>query len=129
MSWTTPPAALIFSSAIFDTNRALTIKGSWGSLNKGINAKPIGQTQLNLLSVAQNLSVAKLQGVNNRDELRVGSQILLLLSGHKTPELVDVDGWAPLGVASKMEMAHTNLSEVTGMVLVEVGSAEFKHGD
>jgi len=127
MSWTTPPAALIFSSAIFDTNRALTIKGSWGSLNK-ISNKPTNRTH-NVLSIAQHLSVAEFQGVNDGDELRVGSQTLLLLSGHKTPELVDVDGWAPLGVASEMEMAHTNLSEVTRMVLVKVGSAAFEHCD
>jgi hypothetical protein len=35
--------------------------------------------------------------------------------------LVNVDDGLPLVVAEKVEVAHTNLSEVTGMVLVDVG--------
>jgi len=41
---------------------------------------------------------------------------------HQGPDLVQVDGWARELVAFHMEVTHTNLSEVTGMVFVEIDS-------
>ncbi len=51
--------------------------------------------------------------------------VLIGLSGFlrdEGPDLLDVDSGAMISVSSKMEVAHTNLSEVTWMVLVEVNS-------
>lgn len=62
-----------------------------------------------------------LEDVDNGDNIRALGQALLLRGGDKRPELVDVDNRAPLEVASKVEAAHTNLTEVTRMVLIEVG--------
>ncbi len=72
------------------------------------------------LSVAQNLAVAVLEGVDHGNDLGALRESLLLLRGHKRPELVDVDDGAPLEVAGEVEATHTNLTEVTGMVLIEV---------
>jgi len=38
------------------------------------------------------------------------------------PNLLNVDGWAVISVASEMEMSHTNLTEITRVVLIEVDS-------
>lgn len=63
------------------------------------------------------------QSVNDRDNIGLGSQTLLLLRGYQAPELVDVDHRAPVQVVGEVVVAHTNLTEVTRMVLVEVGTA------
>ena len=63
-----------------------------------------------------------MENVNNWHNLRALRQTILLLCGNKRPELVDVDGGAPEEVAGEVEVAHTDLTEVTGMVLVEVGT-------
>ena len=62
------------------------------------------------------------QSVDNGDNVRVLRQTLLLLGGDKRPELVDVDDRPPVEVAGQVEVAHTDLTEVTGMVLIEVGT-------
>ena len=62
-----------------------------------------------------------LESVYHRDDIRALRKALLLLSRYKRPELVDVDDWTPLEVAGKVEAAHTNLTEVTRVVLIEVG--------
>ena len=62
-----------------------------------------------------------LEDIDNGDDLRVLSETLLLLRGHKRPELVHVDDGTPLEVARQVEAAHTNLTEVTRVVLIEVG--------
>ena len=72
------------------------------------------------LSVAQNLAVAVLEGVDDGDDFRALGEALLLRGGNERPELVDVDDRAPLEVAGEVEAAHTDLTEVTGVVLVEV---------
>ena len=64
-----------------------------------------------------------MEDVDYRDDLRALGKTLLLLGGHKRPEFVDVDDRAPLKVAGEVEAAHTDLTEVTGMVLVEVRPA------
>ena len=73
-------------------------------------------------TIAQHLSVSESQGVNHRDDIRVLSKTLLLLLRYKAPQLVDVDNWAPVLIVGEVVVAHTNLTEVTWMVLVEVGS-------
>ena len=78
----------------------------------------LGQTAL-----AQDLAVAVLEGVDNGDDLRALCQALLLGGGDERPELVDVDDRAPVRVAGEVEVAHTDLTEVTRMVLIEVGPA------
>ena len=61
-----------------------------------------------------------MEDVDYRDDLRALGKTLLLLGGHKRPEFVDVDDRAPLEVAGEVEAAHTDLTEVTGVVLIEV---------
>ena len=74
------------------------------------------------LSVTQDLGVSVLEDVDNRNDSRALGQTLLLSCGNKRPELVDVDGRAPEEVAGEVEVTHTNLTEVTRMVLIEVGA-------
>lgn len=62
------------------------------------------------------------EGVNNGDNSRLGGEALTLLSGDEGRELVDVDDRAPEGRLVEVEVAHTNLTEVTGVVLVKVGA-------
>jgi hypothetical protein len=63
------------------------------------------------------------QYIDNGNDIRVLVEILLLLSGYECPEFLDVDSRSPVDVAGKVEVTHTDLSEVTWMVLVEVGAA------
>lgn len=67
------------------------------------------------------------EDVNDRDNIRALSHTLLLRCGDKRPELVDVDSGAPEQVAGQMEVTHTNLTEVTRMVFIEVGSVLGAH--
>ena len=78
------------------------------------------------LAIAQNLAVAGLKGVDHGDNLGGLGEALLLRRGNKRPELVDVDDGAPLEVAGEVEAAHTDLTEVTGVVLIEVGPTHGK---
>jgi hypothetical protein len=64
------------------------------------------------------------QNINYRHDLRVRCQPFLLLYRYEGPQLVHVDDWAPLQIAREMESAHTDFTEVTGMVFIEVGSME-----
>ena len=80
------------------------------------------QQARNSLSVAQDLCVSVAESVNNGNNLRVLLEARLLLLRDKCPQLVDVDDCAPVQVAGQVEVAHTNLTEVTRMVLIEVGS-------
>jgi len=51
-----------------------------------------------------------------------GKVLLALLGGNEGPELLEVDDGSPELVLELVEVAHTDLTEVTGMVLVHVGS-------
>ena len=62
-----------------------------------------------------------LESVDDRNNLRALLETTLLLRGYKRPELVDIDSRAPLEIGGKVEAAHTNLTEVTRVVLIEVG--------
>lgn len=78
----------------------------------------LGQTAL-----AQELGVSEGEEVNDGGGVGGGVVEVLLahLEGYQRPQLVDVDLGLPLVVAQQVEAAHTNLTEVTGMVLVNVG--------
>ena len=62
------------------------------------------------------------ENVDDGDNFGVLSQTLLFLRRNKGPQLVDVDDGSPGCVRFKVEMAHTDLTEVTRMVLIEVSS-------
>lgn len=62
------------------------------------------------------------QDINNWYDLRFLRQALLLFCWHKCPQLVYVDDRAPLQIAREVESAHTDFTEVSRMVFVEVGS-------
>ena len=118
----------ITHSAFRETKRAFTMKGSLGNL-LAILYLIIGSsegTKSYSLSVTQDLGVSVLEDVDNRNDSRALGQTLLLSCGNKRPELVDVDDGAPLEVAGEVEAAHTDLTEVTGVVLIEVGPTHGK---
>jgi hypothetical protein len=50
-----------------------------------------------------------------------------MLLRYKRPQLVHVDGRVPLRVARQVEAAHTDLTKVTRMVFIKVGSEKKKH--
>ncbi len=64
-----------------------------------------------------------LESVNDGDNVRILADVSLLFSRNKRPELVDVDDCTPVEIAGQVEMAHTNLTEVTRMVFIEVGTS------
>lgn len=76
------------------------------------------------LSLTQNLTVTVGQGVNDWGSRRGGGlQVLVSLLGvNQRPQLLQVDLWLPEVVSLLVEVSHTNLTEVTRVVLVHVGS-------
>jgi hypothetical protein len=74
------------------------------------------------LSITEDLTIPVCEGVNDGHNIRIFIQTLLFLCRYQTPELVDVDDWSPRLVAGQVEVSHTNFTEVTRMVLIEVGS-------
>ena len=62
------------------------------------------------------------QGVDDGNNLRLLRQPLLFLFRHERPQFVHVDDRPPLYVAGQVVVSHTNLTEVTRMVLVKVGA-------
>lgn len=99
------------------------MKGSLGSLIRyefsSVNHQAIVYYSL---AVTQYLYVSVVQGVDYGNNFRILLQSRLLRLRHKRPKLVNVDDCSPGEVASYVEVAHTNLTEVTRMVLIEVGS-------
>uniref|UniRef100_A0A7N0T5V7 Uncharacterized protein n=1 Tax=Kalanchoe fedtschenkoi TaxID=63787 RepID=A0A7N0T5V7_KALFE len=65
----------------------------------------------------QDLEVPELRDIDQRKVIRRG--LVLHLLRHERPQLVDVDDRAVELVAKLMEVAHADLAEVSGMVLVE----------
>lgn len=107
-------------SAFSDTNRALTIHGSLGSLYLGVSILFTPHSQSHLLAIAQHLSIPMLQRVNHWHNLRVFLQSFFLLLRYQTPQFINIDRRPPILVPCKMEMPHTNLTKVTRVVLVKV---------
>lgn len=64
-------------------------------------------------ALAEDLAVTGSEGVNDGDLGGRGSKTLALLSGDESPELVEVDDGAERRVAGQVEVAHTDLTEVT----------------
>jgi len=73
-------------------------------------------------AIAKHFSVSCVESVDDRNNIAVLREACLLLGRYKRPEFVDVDSRAPATVVCEMEMAHTNLTKVTRMVLIEVGT-------
>ena len=71
------------------------------------------------LSVSEELGEALGEQVDD-GELATLLGLLGGISGDHAGDLVQVDGGLPVGVALVVQVAHADLSEVTGMVLVEV---------
>ena len=73
-------------------------------------------------ALAENLGVAEVEEVEDGGLVALLGEVLIaLLSGDERPELVEVDDGLPEVVLLLVEVAHTNLSEVTRVVLVDVG--------
>jgi hypothetical protein len=66
--------------------------------------------------------LAPIQSVYRALSARRSSYIGVVVGKKKIIYLVKVDGRLPVVVALKVEMSHTNLTEVTRMVLVEVST-------
>lgn len=71
-------------------------------------------------TLCQNLAVSGSQAVDDWDVLGASGSARLLR--HQGPQLLDVDGRAVLVVAEQVEVTHTVLSKVSGMVTVEEGA-------
>jgi len=58
------------------------------------------------------------------DDWRFGflGELLSDFFAYEAPEVIDVDGWAEVLVLLQVEVSHTDFTEVTWMVLVEVDS-------
>ena len=72
-------------------------------------------------TTGQNLSITSLKSINDWDGITVllGSTNFLR---NQTPKLVNVQGRTPGRLTSNMEVTHTNLTKVSGMVTVHVGT-------
>jgi len=83
------------------------------------NDRDLGKTAL-----AEELGVAVGQEVDDGGGVGVGAADVLLasLGGDKGPKLLNVESRSPLVVAEEVEVPHADLTEVTGMVLVQVGA-------
>lgn len=73
-------------------------------------------------SVTENLGVPCSKYINYWYNIGAFGETVLLLLWYQSPELVNIDRTAPVCVFGKVEVPHTNLTEVTRMVLIEVGS-------
>ena len=73
------------------------------------------------ITLTEDLEDTSLGAIDDWRLLRLGISLTGLLS-NEGPHLLNIDGRAMVGVSSEMEMSHTNLTEVTWMVLVKVDS-------
>jgi hypothetical protein len=73
-------------------------------------------------ALAEDLGVPEIEDVEDGGLVALLGEVLIaLVGGNERPELVEVDGGLPEAVLHLVEVAHTDLSEVTRMVLVDVG--------
>merc|ERR1711865_530076 len=77
-------------------------------------------------ALSEDLEESRLGHVNDWD-LAPSLNLLLLvlgasLGGDKSPETVDVDDWAEVHVLGLVEVTHTDLTEVTRVIFVEVNA-------
>jgi hypothetical protein len=82
------------------------------------------QGNLGQAALAEDLGVAEGEEVEDGDGVLLGAGNVGLagLGGDESPELVEVDDGLPEVVLLLVEVPHTNLTEVTRMVLVHVGT-------
>jgi hypothetical protein len=71
-------------------------------------------------TLGEDLAVTGTESVDDGDDLGLLGSVLAGLLGNEGPEGVQVDDGAVLAVAGQVEATHTDLTEVTGMVLVHV---------
>ena len=76
------------------------------------------------LTLTEDLAVTVSESVDDGGSgLRSGREVLVsVLSGNKGPQVLDVDDGLPEVVGLLVEVSHTDLTEVTGMVLIHVSS-------
>ena len=74
-------------------------------------------------SLSKDFGESESQKINDWDDISplVGEMLLAALGWHKRPELVEVDNWLPEVVLLLVEVPHTDLTEVTRMVFVQIG--------
>ena len=82
------------------------------------------ERDLGKAALAEDLGVAEGEEVEDGDGVLLGAGNVGIagLSGDEGPELVEVDDGLPEVVLLLVEVPHTNLTEVTRMVLVHVGT-------
>lgn len=75
-------------------------------------------------ALTEDLAVAGSQSINHWSRSGRSSRKVLLavLTRDETPELVQVKNWAPLTVLQEVEVTVTDLTEVTWVVSVKVGT-------
>jgi len=62
------------------------------------------------------------ESIDHGDDVRVFSEALLLGGRDERPEFVDIDGWSPVRILHVVEVPHTDFTEITRVILVEVCS-------
>lgn len=82
-------------------------------------ARADDEGDLRQAALAENLGVAEAEEVEDGDGVLLGARDVGVagLDGDEGPELVQVDDGLPEVVLLLVEVTHTNLTEVTGMVL------------
>ena len=73
------------------------------------------------VSLSENLEKSGLDAVDHRDlGSLVGLVVFKGLFRDERPDLLHIDTWSDVRIFTETEVSHTNLTEVTRMVLVEV---------
>jgi hypothetical protein len=62
------------------------------------------------------------QHIHHRHNLRLFREALPVLLRYKSPQLIHVDCRVPLRIARQMEVAHTDLTEVSRVVFIKICS-------
>lgn len=115
----------VFSIAIYLTNQFdNTSSGFYLLLGKlGYVAGLDDNWNFRESSLSKDLRVAEGQKVDDWGDITglLGEVLLAGVGGDERPELIEVDNGVPEVVLLLVEVPHTDLTEVTGMVPVEVG--------
>lgn len=72
-------------SAFADTNRAFTMNGIFGRLMQRESQSSKDWSDRDLQALAEDLAISMLQGIDDRDDLAIRLEVLLLLGGDEGP--------------------------------------------
>ena len=105
-----------FNNTTDSSNLLLSLLGNKPGLDNDWNLWQLTLTQNNTVTVSQGVDDC---GSRGSRRLEVFLSLLLL---NQRPQPLDIDLWLPEVVSLLMKVSHTNLTEITRVVLVHVGS-------